>query len=315
MNAAFLYGWRYTDFLFKINLLIEKSMPRTIEQGFADFHHKIKASAAEVSATVSHRSSIKACLESKFGLKRFTRIGSFGNGTNVSGYSDVDYLACVPTESLKQSSAYTLSLVRDALDARFPNTGINVNTPAVACPFGKYKSQHTEIVVVDYVSEKNGYKIYEMADGEGGWTKICPDAHNLYVDAVDKKHSGKVRPLIRFIKAWKFYRAAPISSFYLEMRVAKYADGEETINYDIDVSQILRMLHDCELAGMQDPTGMAGYIHACKTDAFKQDTLSKLATAANRAEKARRSTLNNDIKEAFDWWRLLYNDNFPNYYL
>jgi hypothetical protein len=51
----------------------------------------------ETSATVSHRASIKACLENNFGLKRFTRIGSFGNGTNVSGYSDVDYLACLPT--------------------------------------------------------------------------------------------------------------------------------------------------------------------------------------------------------------------------
>lgn len=290
-------------------------MPRTIDQGFVDFHNKIKASAAEVSATVSHRASIKACLEKKFGLKRFTRIGSFGNGTNISGYSDVDYLACFPTESLKQSSTYTLSLARDALNARFPNTGVHVNTPAVACPFGTYKSQHTEIVVVDYIKEKNGYKIYEMADGDGGWMEICPDAHNLYVDAVDKKHSGKVKPLIRFIKAWKFYRNAPISSFYLEMRVAKYADGEAAIIYDIDVKEILVMLRDCELARMQDPTGIAGYIYPCKTDAFKQDALSKLKTAANRAEEARSSALSNDIKEAFDWWRLLYNDKFPTYYL
>lgn len=290
-------------------------MPRTIEQGFADFHNSIKASAAEASATVSHRASIKNCLESNFGLKRFTRIGSFGNGTNISGYSDVDYLACLPTASLKQSSTYTLSLVKDALNARFPNTGVHVNTPAVLCPFGTYKSQHTEIVVVDYIKEKNGYKIYEMADSSGGWMEICPDAHNLYVHAVDKKHSGKVKPLIQFIKAWKYYRSVPISSFYLEMRVAKYADGEAAIIYDIDVERILAMLCDNELAIMQDPTGMAGYIYPCKTDGFKQDALSKLKTAANRAEKARSCTLNNDIKEAFGWWRLLYNDKFPNYYL
>jgi hypothetical protein len=290
-------------------------MPRTIEQGFADFRNKVKASAAEVSATVSHRASIKASLENKFGLRRFTRIGSFGNGTNISGYSDVDYLACLPTESLKQSSTYTLSLVKDALNTRFPNTGVHVNTPAVACPFGTYKSQHTEIVVVDYIKEKNGYKIYEMADGNGGWMEICPDAHNLYVDAVDKKHSGKVKPLIQFIKAWKFYRSVPISSFYLEMRVAKYADGEAAIIYDIDITRILEMLRDCELPNMQDPTSMAGYIYPCKTEALKQDALSKLRIAASRAEKARNSTLNHNIKEAFDWWRLLYNDKFPTYYL
>lgn len=290
-------------------------MPRSIDQGFNDFLTKIKATAAETSATVSHRASIKACLENNFGLKRFTRIGSFGNGTNVSGYSDVDYLACLPTTSLKQSSDYSLRLVKDALAKRFPNTGVKVHCPTVVCPFGEYKSQHTEIVVADYVKEVSGYKVYEIANGSDGWMQICPDGHNAYVDAVDKKHGGKVKPLIRFIKAWKCYRDVPIKSFYLEMRVAKYADGESAIIYDIDVKNLLAMLRDNELAAMQDPMGFAGYIYPCNTEAIKQDALSKLKTAATRAEKARIATANGDIKDAFDWWRLLYNDKFPTYHL
>lgn len=290
-------------------------MPRSIEQGFSDFLTNIKATAAETSATVSHRASIKACLENKFGLKRFTRIGSFGNGTNISAYSDVDYLACLPTTSLKQSSNYSLRVVKEALETRFPNTGVMVRCPTVVCPFGEYRSQHTEIVVADYVKEEKGYKVYEIADGNDGWMQICPDAHNAYVDAVDKKHDGKVKPLIRFIKAWKCYRDVPIKSFYLEMRVAKYADGESSIVYDIDVKSILTMLRDNGLAALQDPMGIDGYIYPCKTEAFKQDALSKLNTAATKAEIARTATTNGDIKEAFDWWKLIYNDKFPNYYL
>lgn len=290
-------------------------MPRSIEQGFSDFLTNIKATAAETSATVSHRASIKACLENKFGLKRFTRIGSFGNGTNISAYSDVDYLACLPTTSLKQSSNYSLRVVKEALETRFPNTGVMVRCPTVVCPFGEYRSQHTEIVVADYVKEEKGYKVYEIADGNDGWMQICPDAHNAYVDAVDKKHDGKVKPLIRFIKAWKCYRDVPIKSFYLEMRVAKYADGESSIVYDIDVKSILTMLRDNGLAALQDPMGIDGYIYPCKTEAFKQDALSKLNTAATKAEIARTATTNGDIKVAFDWWKLIYNDKFPNYYL
>jgi hypothetical protein len=290
-------------------------VPRSIAQGFDDFLTNIKATAAETAATVSHRASIEACLKSNFGLKRFTRIGSFGNGTNVSGYSDVDYLACLPTTSLKQSSDDSLRMVKDALATRFPNTNVVVRCPTVVCPFGEYKSQHTEIVVADYVKEKSGYNVYEIADGSGGWMEICPDAHNAYVDAVDKKHAGKVKPLIRFIKAWKFYRDVPIKSFYLEMRVAKYADGESSIVYDIDVQRILTMLRDNELAALQDPMGIDGYIYPCKTESFKQDALSKLSTAATRAEKAREAEAGNDTKTAFGWWKLLYNDKFPNYYL
>lgn len=290
-------------------------MPRDIKQGFTDFHDKIKASIAETTAASSHRSSIEACLKRNFGLSRFTRIGSFGNGTNICGYSDVDYLACLPTKSLTETSTASLVKVRDALDDRFPKTGVKISTPAVVCPFGKYKSEDTEVVVSDYIKEEGGFKIYEIADGNGGWMEVSPDAHNHYVATIDRKHGGRVKPLIRFIKAWKYFRDVPIKSFYLEMRVAKYADDEPSIIYDIDVKRILAMLRDNELAIMQDPMGMAGYIYPCKTDALKQDALTKLKTAATRAEKARDAEANGDTKTAFDWWRLLYNDKFSTYYL
>lgn len=290
-------------------------MPRSIEQGFTDFLIKLQTTATESEAAKSHRASIEACLRSNFGLNRFTRIGSFGNGTNISGYSDVDYLACIPTDQLTQTSTASLVKVKNALATRFPNTEVAVNCPAVVIPFGTYKSEHTEIVVADYIKEADEYKVYEIADCAGGWMQVSPDAHNAYVNNVDKQLGGKVKPLVRFIKAWKFYQSVPISSFYLEMRVAKYASQEKSIVYDIDVKNILQQLNDSKLAAMQDPMGISGYIYPCKTEAFKVDALSKLKTAATRAEKAREASINNDVKAAFEWWQKLYNDNFPSYYL
>jgi len=290
-------------------------MPRDIKQGFDDFHKKIKTSALETAAAKSHRASIESCLKNNFGLIRFTRIGSFGNGTNISGYSDVDYLACLPTNVLTKTSKASLLKVKNALNTRFHSTNVRVSTPAVVCPFGTRKSEDTEVVAADYMKEKNGFKIYEIADSNNGWMEVSPDAHNDYVSKVDKKHGGKVKPLIRFIKAWKYYRDVPISSFYLEMSVAKYANDESSIIYDIDVKRILAMLNKSKLAAMRDPTDMTGYISPCKTEAFKKDALSKLSIAATRAEKAQVAEKNNDTKIAFDWWRRLYNDNFPTYYL
>ena len=290
-------------------------MPRSIAQGFEDFLANLKATKTETTLAKSHRASIEACLKGNFGLNRFTRIGSFGNGTNVSGYSDVDYLACIPTAQLTKTSTASLVKVKNALAARFPNTGVAVNSPAVLVPFGEKKSEDTEIVIADYIKESNGYKVYEIADGNDGWMEASPDAHNAYVDYVDKQHGGKVKPLIRFIKAWKFYQGAKISSFYLEMRVAKFAADEKSIVYDIDVNTILRQLRDNELARMQDPMGVSGYIYPCKTEAFKTDAQSKLSTAATRSQKARDATDKGDIKEAFEWWGKLYNGKFPSYYL
>lgn len=289
-------------------------MPRSIDQGFVDFLEKLKSTAPESQAAKSHRESIEACLLNNFGLSRFVRIGSFGNGTNISGYSDVDYLASLPAREIPDSSSYFLSKVRNALDTRFPNTGVHIDTPAVVVPFGTYKSETTEIVPAGYVTT-NAYKVYKIADGAGSWMHISPDAHNDYVTAIDKKLNGKVKPLIRLIKAWKFYRSAPISSFYLEMFTARYASGESSILYSIDVKNILRQLQDQNLPTMNDPTGISGSISPCKTSQFRVDAMSKLTTAATRAQKARDAELAEDIKGAFDWWQLLYNDNFPNYYL
>lgn len=144
--------------------------------------------------------------------------------------------------------------------------------------------------------------------------RASPDAHNAYVANINEKLGYKVKPLIRFIKAWKYFREVPISSFYLELRVAKYATGESSIIYDMDVKRVLCQLRDCQLADMQDPMGVSGYIPACKTQALYEDALSKLDTAATRAEKAREAADKENISDSFDWWRLVYNYEFPTYY-
>jgi hypothetical protein len=46
------------------------------------------------------------------------------------------------------------------------------------------------------------------------------------------------------------------------------------------------MLYPNSLADMQDPTGISGYIHACRTETMYEDARSKVLTASARADKA-----------------------------
>ncbi len=156
--------------------------------------------------------------------------------------------------------------------------------------------------------------VYYIARGDNGWMDTSPDLHNAYVSSVDHRLSEKVKPLIRFVKAWKFLCNVPISSFYLELRVAKYCDGEKSVLYYIDLYRVLRDLLACNLADMRDPMGISGYIKPCSTEARLQDALSKLHTAATRAEKARSAILADKISEGFYWYDLLFNHQFPPYY-
>lgn len=289
-------------------------MPRTIDEGFRDFHASLTPSAYESSAAKSHRESIKTRLETDFGMKRFWRIGSFGNGTSITGYSDVDYMASIPTEKLSSNSSTSLSKVRESLAARFPNTGVRVSCPAVVVPFGTEAKETTEVTVADYLRSENGFSVYDIPDCSGGWMEASPDAHNAYVRQVNDGLSYKVKPLIRFIKAWKYFNSVPISSFYLEMRVAKYASAEKSILYSIDVKCVFALLDSLRLASVQDPMGISGYIKACKSDADKELALSKVSTALTRAEKAREAEEAGRISEAFDWWDKVFAYRFPNYY-
>ena len=139
-------------------------MPRTIDVGFKEFLGYLTPTATESAAAQSHRQSIESRLRYDFGLRRFARIGSFGNGTSISRYSDVDYIAVFPGDVLTLSPTYSLGKIRDSLDARFPNSGVRVNCPAIHVPFGTYRSESHEIVPASYVKDDNGNEVYDIAD-------------------------------------------------------------------------------------------------------------------------------------------------------
>lgn len=290
-------------------------MPRTINEGFLDFLRSLTPTDSESAAATSHRASIEACLKNNFGLLRLFRTGSFGNGTSIAGHSDVDYFASIPTKHLKSSSMATLRLIRDALDTRFPNTGVRIDCPAVKVPFGYLGSESTEIVPADLVKvADDGFHIYDMPNFNDSWMISSPEAHNAYVRKVNTKLGYKVKPLVRFIKAWKFYNNVPMSSFYLEIKTTKYADGESSILYNHDVRKVFRELYDSKLASMQDPLGIAGYIHSSSTQVKIDESFSKVSTALTRANNALEAESKGNIKEAFEWWSLLFGGRFPSYY-
>ena len=289
-------------------------MPRTVDEGFRDFLGKLTPSSGETAAAKKHRRSIEQCIRARFGLNRFWRTGSFGNGTSISGYSDVDYMASIPSETLKANSTTSLTELRNALAARFPNTGVRSACPAVVVPFGPDWKETTEVTPADCVATSGDYVVYNIPDCDGGWMKSSPDAHNSYVRGIDKSLSNKVKPLVRFIKAWKYFRDVPVSSFYIELRVAKYASGESLILYAIDVERVFRELQRIGLAKIQDPMGVSGYVSPSRTEAQLNDAKSKLATAASRAGKAKAAEQSGNIKGAFYWWNLVFDGKFPSYY-
>lgn len=172
------------------------------------------------------------------------------------------------------------------------------------------EDQSERAPLLTLVGDKVGAPGHSLAPQEaaaGGWKRSSPEAHNAWVKAVDSKLASKVRPLVRFIKAWKFFQNVPISSFYLELYVTSYASSESAIIYTIDIKHVLVRLYNAGLPAIRDPLGVSGTIYPCGTDGQHTDAKSKLYTAATRATKARDAEESGNIKSAFEWWDLLYN--------
>lgn len=292
-------------------------MPTTIEDAFDQLISQLRASKAEVATAASHRSSIKAKLEDSFEVTAFFRSGSFGNGTNVSGYSDVDYFAVIPTSKLKGDSAATLAEVAAALRARFPLTlNIRVNGPAVQVPFGLDGAEHTEIVPVDATGiTKLGFRQFDMPDGRGGWMFTAPESHNAYVASLDKTLGARFKSLVRILKGWKFLRSVPIKSFYLEMFAARYASNEPAISFPLDLLRILQSLRDTGLPAIIDPRfpDDGRYLYPCETALQHTEALGKIHTAAGWAEDAWDHQALGRVAQAFNSWALVFNHAFPSY--
>ena len=288
-------------------------MARTVDEAFSTLIGRLTPSSTETAAAASHRTSIEACLKNNFGMTNFFRSGSFGHHTSVKGFSDVDYFGVIPTANLKENSTTTLQSVRQALAARFPSTGVTVRSPAVVVPFGSSPGERHEIVPADYVRSANGYSVYDIPNRYDGWMRASPSAHNAWVNQAQTKLGQKLKPLIRLVKAWNYYRSGCIRSFYLELRTTEYARGETVIIYSIDMLRALRHLRNKGLAAMQDPMGASGLVYAC-SDAVKPTALSKLDTAIGRAEKAREAEASGKIEDAFFWWDLVFDGHFPAYY-
>jgi hypothetical protein len=258
-------------------------------------------SASDFAAAKSHKQSIEARLDYDVGAFRVFEIGSLRHGTGVWYYSDVDYLASL--KGFRPASSTTmLERVKSSLQLRFPSTNISIRRPAVVCTF----SDAIVEVVPGYVEDAGGYLIADPVS-LGGWIMTYPEKHNDYVNDVNRKHGGGVKALARQLKVWKYKRNVPVSSCYLEMRAAKYMDGQNSYSGILDLYYCLSELKRVGLAAMNDPAGLGSRFTACSSEAMKSDAISKLTTAVDRALKAKDFYIANDDERAKQQLALLFN--------
>lgn len=278
-------------------------MTQTASQYLADLTAKYTPSSTQFDGAKSHRASIESRLNAFLGLHEMFETGSLRHGTGVKWYSDVDYIASL--KGIMPASEWTaLNKVKETLQGRFPSTDIVIRRPAVVCRF----SDGPVEVVPAYPSYdlKGNQDGYWIADPTGGWMKTHPKHHNAYVNETNKKHQGGAKKLARQAKIWKYKCNVPISSCYLEMRAANYADSQTAWLPVWDLHDFLKDLLDRNLSAMNDPTRLGSRFTATSSDSKHAEVISKLTTAVGRARKAKDYANSDKHTDAIAYLKLLF---------
>lgn len=275
-------------------------MTQTADQYLNDLLSTWTPSAGYFDAHRKHKAGIEARLDNWYGLHDMFETGSLRHGTGVWLYSDADYFASMKGE--RPTSDAALARVKGALEDKYPSTTIQIRKPTVKCLFAS--GAETVEVVPAFPIAGGGYWIPDPA---GGWMKSHPKDHNTYVNDANKKHNGGAKKLTRLVKLWKYKRSVPVSSCYLEMRAAKYAEDTTGWILYMDIYFFLKRLQGHELAAMNDPTGLGSRFTACSSDSTKTEALSKLDTAVSRAKAAMDHVADGNHASAIERYKLLFN--------
>ena len=258
----------------------------------------------------TNKQMILSRLYSDFGVTELVASGSYGHGTNIRDFSDIDYFAVTPVANLYDDSSTNLSQFKASLQKTFAHSMIGVRDPAVSISFVANGLFKHEIIPAYYVDSVNGNRVFKISDREGGWMKSSPTGHGAWVNGQNNRLDSKLKKLIRLMKAWNYLNDVGIRSFYLEMRTTERMQREMSIVYDIDMLNVFRHLRATALVDMNDPIGAGSRIPACSTSR-KLYALSKIENAINSVEYARNLQSQNQFEAAYWIWDRLFCGKLP----
>ncbi len=289
---------------------------KTLHEAFRTYLRTVTPKAWERAKVSEHRERLHGALANEFVLLDFFESGSFKNGTGISIYSDVDYIARFPYDMKPGSSDIALNRLRDALrDGLWQVQDVSVDRPAVSVTFD-YASARSDIVPAYlHKSAADDTNAVLHIPGPGGtWLEAAPRAHLAYVDRQNAKHDGEVKGLARLLKAWKYEKTVLVSSFYLEMRAAQYGENNDYVSYITALRDVLKDLVSHEMRDMNDPTHLVSRITACSSESERSSALRDARAASDKMAAAVEAWLEGEPFDMSDHLQAVFGDEFPTVY-
>lgn len=289
-----------------------------IARRFSHLIARVQPLPREVVRARAHFLQIRTRLSTSFIVSKIVPIGSHAKHTAVRSVSDVDVLAILRRREARWAGSYVnsdtfLRRVRDDLVARYPATAIRRDSQAVVIGFGQGKHTIDVVPGIYFGPASNGYPIYRIPDGSGGWLGTAPDIHAAYFQQRDRRAAGRLKHIVQMLKFWAQWRSTPLPllSFHLEMLLASSIVAEQSLPYSRAVALSFALLNARGAAALRDPTGISGLIPAAHTEAKRRLLEGALGFASEHATAAVVAESQGDLVEAVRQWQIVFGDWFP----
>jgi hypothetical protein len=289
-----------------------------VYESFKKLLERIEPRQGELDRAGGHAGTVKTRLESSFDLKDFKIVGSHSRDTAIRTHSDADYFAVFSRDEFRWGDSYkssntVIDNIRQDLAARFWQTEVYKDGPAVVLGFGQGDYKVDVVPAIFWEIDQNKRPIYYMPNGIGGWMKTSPDSHNRFIKEANDRSRGQLRYTVQLVKFWRECRTprTPISSFHLDLLLAAERICEGAKTYSQCLTETFQLLTRRECRAYLDPLGISGYVEGVKMGAQREAAYRSVAYAYEHAAKAQDAELRGNTSEAMRQWDIVFNGNFP----
>lgn len=234
-------------------------------------------------------------------------IGSADRGTLIRPLTDVDVMTEFTNkdgifEKYRYNSGALLQRIRNALDAKTSIGQIGVRGQAVRLFYTD--GIHVDIVPVFKWSGGG----YALASGSGGWITTDPEAQATWYSGRKETVGPNLTAIVKLAKRWNSVHSSRFSSYHLEVMTASMF-GTVGLNY----RDALKCFFDWapKWISVSDPAGHYGVLDDYLTYDARQQAISRLGGARDRAINALAAEATGDHAEAKRLWKIELGSGFP----
>jgi Second Messenger Oligonucleotide or Dinucleotide Synthetase domain len=288
---------------------------KTVPAAFDEFNTRITPDSAFREKVNQRKDAVVATLKAAFPSTsnvqyQSTRlIGSLGRNTASVPVEDIDLMVHLHVasdlwnQSYSTNSADFLYRVRRSLNNASTVKKIGARGQAV-------RLFYADGLIVDVAAVvKYTTGGYGIPDGLGGWQTTDPIKHESYLNECNAKLTGDLKKIIRFAKQWNKAHSSRLSSFHLEMMVARTF---ATMNTNSRTALRLFFEYNHNNLSVQDPAGYGGDLSTYLTYSATTEVNKSLSAALTRADEAIAVEGSNPT-EAIRLWKVILGDRFPSF--